>query len=408
MSVSSSQTPDSYTPCYNAQWFGAVSTLVANTNFRYTIVCTDVITSATATYQAEQRPDTRLVFDAANFAKNYMKHYIPNNAYGFQKCTDAIRKMRVNIGESYGTSTYASGTNVEYIVWNGVLKYLDFPSYDQTDYVYNANNENVVYLTNLYNRKTFIDKSLFLYALTSGQNDIGLIRIKTYNEADVLLGTYDISNPYSASTTYTDKYLAIDVGYKGLDNIASGLVTGGYPIISTNVAYYTVQDVSTLQVIPFQYSQITDLFRVDVQCEPRYDPYVLHFLDKQGNFDTMNFQKLSETNVQADKTYYRKNPYELNSNVWEYSIDTPNEQVLNSSTTTRLKLNCDWLTENEADVLRYIISSPVVYMDMGSTIGLIPVKVLTNQWLVNKNWNNKLYSVAIDIEYTHKDVFQNG
>ena len=66
------------------------------------------------------------------------------------------------------------------------------------------------------------------------------------------------------------------------------------------------------------------------------------------------------------------------------------------------------MTEDEASKYRYLISSPKVYLDMGSTIGLIPVRVNTKQWVVNKKWNKRLYNVTIDIEYTHIDNYQNG
>ena len=146
MSVTVHTTPASYTPCYNGQWFVASSTNVASTNFTYTVVCTDVITNESNTQEIEQRPDTKLVFDGAPFAKNYIKNFVPNNQYGFQPCVDAIRKMRVRIGETYGTPPVltVSGVDNDYLVWNCHVEYLDFSGYDQTDYVYNSNNENAL------------------------------------------------------------------------------------------------------------------------------------------------------------------------------------------------------------------------------------------------------------------------
>lgn len=410
MAVTVYTTPAAYTPCYNGQWVTAVSSNVASTNFTYTVVCTDVITNETATYQIEQRPDTKVVFDGSTFAKNYIKNYIPNNVYGFQPCTDAIRKMQIRIGETYGSTPVLqlSGVNNDYYVWNGKVNYLDFPTYDYNDYVYNSNNENVKYLTTLEDKDTYEDKSLFLYALTSIANDIGLIRIKSYDAANTLLGTSDIVNPYVASVNYLEKYLALDIGKKGLDNIASGLVTGTYPILGANCTYYTVQDVSTLDSDGLPYVQVTDLFTVTIQDECRYEPYIVHYLSKNGDYETINFSKVSETTVTADKTYFRKNPYELNSNVWEYSTFTAQETVLNSSATTRIRVNTDWLDETQANYHKYLVSSPSVYIDFGSTIGLIPVKVLTNNWVVNKKWNKRLYNVTIDLEYTFKETYQNG
>jgi hypothetical protein len=410
MSITVHTTPATYTPCYNGQWFVASSTNIASTNFTYTVVCTDVITSATNTQEIEQRPDGKLVFDGAPFAKNYVKNFVPNNQYGFQPCVDAIRKMRVRIGETYGTppTLQVSGTNNDYYVWNGVVNYLDFPSYSVTDYVYNSNDENVKYLTILEDKNTFDDKSLFLYALTSIANDIGLIRIKSYDAANTLLGTSDIANPYVASTNYLEKYLSLDIGKKGLDNIASGLVTGTYPILGANCSYYTVEDVSTLDTDGAPYVQVTSLFTVTIKDECQYTPYIVHYLSKKGDYETINFSKVSEQTVTADKTYYRKNPYELNSNVWAYDNFTAQERVLNSSTTKRIRLNTDWLNETEAEYHQYLVSSPSVYIDFGSTIGLIPIKVTTNNWVINKKWNKRLYNVTIDIEYTFKETYQNG
>ena len=410
MAVTVYTTPAAYTPCYNGQWFTAISSNVALQNFTYTVVCTDVITSETATYQIEQRPDTKVVFDGSTFAKNYIENYVPNNAYGFQPCTDAIRKMQVRIGETYGATPtlQLSGVNNDYYVWNGAVGYLEFANFDYTDYVYNSNNENVKYLTTLEDKDTFDDRSLFLYALTSIANDIGLIRIKSYDAANTLLGTSDIPNPYVASTNYLEKYLSIDIGKKGLDNIASGLVTGTYPILGANCAYYTIQDVSTLDSDGLPYTQVTDLFTVTIQCEPRYEPYIIHYLSKNGDYETLSFSKVSETSVTADKTYYRRNPYTLTSNVYNYSPFTAQETVLNSSATTKLRLNTDWLDETQADYHRYLVSSPSVYIDFGSTIGLIPIKVNTRDWIVNKKWNKRLYNVTIDVEYTFKENYQHG
>jgi hypothetical protein len=409
MATTVNQSPASYTPCYSPQWFEATSNNIAFTNFTFTIICTDVITSATATYNIEQRLDTKLVFDASNFAKNYIKHYVPNNVYGFQKCTDAIRKIRVNIGESYGIPmTYqVSGVNTEYIVWNGALNYLDVPAYSSTDYVYKTSTANLKYLTSdVYptlagyytsNKITYSGKSAYLYCLSSENNDFQSIRISTYNAAGNFLNYSDIANPYAAGTTYTDKLVCIDIGHKGLSGIASGLVTGTYPIITAAVDSYVVSD-----------NAITTISKYTIGCENRFTPYVLHYLDKSGNFETMNFSKVSETTIEADKTYFRKNPYTMTSNTWAYSNFTANETTLSSSTTTKIKLNSDWLTEDQANFYKFIISSPTVYLDMGATIGLIPVKVNTKQWLVNKKWNNRTFSISLDIEYTHKNIYQNG
>lgn len=425
MAITVHTVPASYTPCYNGQWFVASSSSTASANFTYTVVCTDVITSATNTQEIEQRPDGKLVFDGAPFAKNYIRNFVPNNTYGFQPCVDAIRKMRVRIGETYGTppTLQVSGVNNDYYIWNGAVNYLDFASFDYNDYVYNATNSNVKYLTTLEDKDTYEDKSLFLYALTSAINDVILLKVNSYDAANTLLGTSYIVNPYATSVTYTEKYWVCGIGKKDLDNISSGVVVGTYPILGATCTYYTLEDISStdpgttwatstigdINNILADPDTITNsLFTVTIQDECRYEPYIVHYLSKKGDYETINFTKVSETTVTADKTYFRKNPYELTANVWAYDTFTAQETVLNSSVTKRIRLNTDWLDETQAEYHQYLVSSPSVYIDFGSTIGLIPVKVTTNNWVINKKWNKRLYNVTIDVEYTFKETYQNG
>ena len=86
MAVTIHQQPSGYQPVYSPLIFEATSTQIAQPNFVYTVRCTDLITSATRDYPVEQAPVTgELVFDVSNFAKQYVKNYVPNNVYGWQK-----------------------------------------------------------------------------------------------------------------------------------------------------------------------------------------------------------------------------------------------------------------------------------------------------------------------------------
>ena len=330
---------------------------------------------------------------------------MPNNVYGWQKCTDAIRKIRVNIGETYGTTpTYYAGSNVDYIVWNGVLEELDFPSYDYTDFVFSAAADRFRYLSRLGTRDTFEDRSLFAYTLTSVANDAGSLRIKTYDSAGSLIGTSNIANPYAASTTYTDKYLCIDVGHKGLSQISSGLVTGAYPIITSSVASYTVEDSTTYA----SSSTITLLMTVTIKCEAKCEPYVLHALFKNGDFESVPFPKVSEINNQTVKVTYKRNPFALTGSYYTYSNFTGREITLNSTTQQRITLQTDWMTYEEIEAFKEIIDAPQVYIDYGSTIGLIPVQVETNSYKVLQKWNTGNPYFQITIRQGHTNTKQRG
>ena len=400
MAVTVNQQPAAFTPAFAPMIFEATSTQIAAANFTYTIIVTDLITSATETYPHEQRPVTgECVFDARDFVKDFIKHYIPYNLYGFQKCTDAIRKIRVNIGETYGTTpTYYAGSNIDFIVWNGGMSWLEYPVYNYNDYVYNSFTTNYAYLNRVVTHTTFENKSLFFYLLSTGAGDFSSLRVETFNAAGASLGFSYIANPHVASATYTDKYLCLDVGHKGLSGIAALDVTGVYPIITASVASYQITDLDTSAV----------LMNVTIGCEAKHDLFTLHYLDKYGNFQTLNFPKFSEIITKNSKTTYKQQPFALSSNTWVYSRFTAHEKVLNTQEDNAYRITTDWLTENEADVFAHIIHSAVVYIDLGTTIGLVPVMVDTNSLQRPKKWNApKMRAIQIDIRYTFKENWQN-
>lgn len=414
MSLTAYKQPYPYNPAYNKQAFDYLSTAIGNSDFMYRVICTDLITSGSQTYNIKQRPVTgELNFDASIFSKNYIKNYIPNNEYGWKRCTDAIRKIRINVGEYYA-STYYAGTNYDYIIWNGVSRTLDWVNYDEDDYVYKNSTNNYKYITSdtyntlsaLYtsNKVTYEDRSHFLYVLSSENNDMEFIRINAFDSGGNLLHYSDIANPYSVGSTYTDKYVCIDVGHKGLTNISSGLVTGTYPIITPSVAYYDVIDGYT-NIVPEARQNVS---RIYIGCEPRHQVYTLHYLAPGGNFETLHFNKVSELKERADKSTFRQNPNTLTNHVYEYGTNSKWERVLSSTGTENLILNTDWLTVDQVAFHREIVTSPEVYIDYGSVIGLVPVIVKTSEILVNKDWNNKMFGITLEVEPTYRNNYQHG
>jgi len=423
MAVTVHQSPGSHGPAFNPQWFVATSTQTGAPGFVYRVICTDLITSETQTYNIKQRPTSgELVFPAHVFAEKYIEHYVPNNVYGWRKCTDAIRKIRVNIGEYY-SSTYYAGTNQDYIIWNGVLRPLDWPNFITTDYIYKYSTSNFVYITSdtyetlsgyyTSNRVTYSGKSHFLYVLSSQVNDMEMVSILTYDEDDVLVGEYNIANPYSSSSTYTDKYVCIDVGHKGLSEIYPvdySVISGPAEIINDQVSYYDVVDRYTTGAPPpaEPFATNKNITRITIDCSPTFTVYTLHYLAKSGNFETLHFNMNSEHKERAEKKYYRLNPNTLSSNNYSYSEFSDWEKAMSSTGTDNFVINTNWMNEDQVSFHREIITSPLVYIDYGTVTGLVPCKVLTSEILVNKSYNNKLFGIQLEIEPTYRNNYQRG
>ena len=405
MAITVAEQPSSYTPAHAPQIFRATSTQTGQPNFKYTVIITDLITSESETYEIDPRPSTAdMVKDVRDFVYEFIRNYIPTNdpyKYGWQKCTDAVRKIRVNIGETYGNPpTYYAGSNIDYYVWNAGLTHWEYPTYNSANYIY-TDPTDMQALSTTTDEITYQSNSSFLYFLASATPITG-VKIKTYNSAGTLLGTSTIDNPYAATTDYKEMYVCIDVGYKGLSNIISMLVSGTYPIITDQVAYYDVIDTSTLFLSGDYVHK-----RFYVGCEARFEPYTLHYLNLAGDYRTLPMTKKSEVSIENEKQTWKQNVWEQLTK-WSYNTSTPSERVLTSRSLKKYVLNSDWLSEADIDTYSDIINSGSVYLDMGNTIGLIPVIVETNSLQLLRRWNSPLKSIQLSVRLTTKDTWQNG
>jgi hypothetical protein len=408
MAVSLLQTPSTtkVTPAYNENWFIASSSQSSQPNFKFTVKITDVATSTQWTEQIEPVYGTnRIYFDAAAYAEKYMVNFFDDNSSGWKKCVDAYRKITVNIGETYGsTPTYASGTDLTYNVWNAGLDTQTFAYYNADDYLYNNTTSNFKFLTTVGGLKVYEDRSNYLYFLGTVGNtaDLPYIDVNTYNAGGGFIGTSTIARPSYTTGLIGDQYQCIDIGVKGLTSIASGLVTGTYPIITSSVASYEISIAASPRPIKFGLNTIT--------CNPKYTVYSLHYLNQKGGYDTLHCSKVSEKTSTKSATTFKQNPwYEIftfPTSVMAYNPSMMLEKTQGITITDSLKLNSDWLTQEEFDRHRDLFASTDIRLDLGSSTPNIAVKI-TNGNYIQKN-NDRLRMLSFDLSYTFNNHRQRG
>ena len=387
-----------YVPCYNNQWFVASSSQTASANFKYYIVVTDILSGYSITEKFLPNPSGKLQFDASKFSELLMTNYIPVNVYGFQQNT-SIRKIRVNIGEIYGSTlpgTIYSGTDIDYNVWNGSLEMLTFSQYNSKNYTWDLsttpNLNYPVLLSDLADDYTYNNRSNFLYwMMLEGQTDLPKIYLRTYNAAGSVLNTYTITNSVSTGT-YRTNMVCIDVGKKGIDGINASYLVG--------VEYYDIMAEINSETAPFKIKRYT------IKCSPRFDVFTLHYLSTTGAYETLHCSKVSELNSTKTSTTFKRSPWTNVSNVMtlDYSVAVEQPTIVNVQ--NGLKLNSDWVTR--AELLKYkdLFSSPDVKLDLGTAQGYASVKV-TNGTYVSKN-NDKLRNLTFDLLFTHNNQRQKG
>jgi hypothetical protein len=405
MAVTLIQTPSTTkaTPAYNENWFIAESDQTGQPNFKFTVSIIDVNTGTTWTEQIEPVYGTnRIYFDAGAYAEKYMVNFFEGNTYGWQMCTDAYRPIDVKIGETYGTPpTYYSGSNTTHFVWNAGLDTQTFAYYNADNYVFNELIPNYVFLTSVDSTyKVFDDRSNYLYFLGTVGNitDLPYITITTYDANGGFIGTSTIDRPSYSTGNYSDQYQCIDIGVKGLTNIPSGLVSGAYPIITSSVASYQLSIPASPR--PLKLGTFT------ITCNPRYTVYTLHYLNQKGGYDTLHCNKVSEKTSTKTATTFKRNTWNEVSNVMTYNPSMMLEKTQGITVTDSLKLNSDWLTQEEFDRHRDLFASTDIRLDLGSSTPNIAVKI-TNGNYIQKN-SDRLRMLSFDLSYTFNNHRQRG
>jgi hypothetical protein len=298
---------------------------------------------------------------------------------------------------SFSNYLYSQGNNIQVITNN-----------HNPDYVWTASANTPFYSLD---ETVTPDRSSYMYFLTSAVGDLEKIRIIGYNEAGTPMGSTVIRNPSSGSTTYTDKYQFIDLGYDGLANMPSAqILSGTNPIPVSTYNYWIVYDESSwlpaaiAPADPFIYP----LKRFNLVYECRYDVITLHYLSRMGSIETQPCTKVSVRKSQVNKSTYSKLPYTSAAYVMSYTYGSAIENTLSSNIRDSFTVNTDWLTEAEATNLKDLVSSPLIYVDFGNARGYRTAKMVTSTYEEKRKYNSQMIQASFDLEFTNINVRQKG
>ena len=226
------------------------------------------------------------------------------------------------------------------------------------------------------NRPTTIEASL-------GDN----IYIPVKDVSGLVVSTYNASNVKIADTTYslggTKAFAQLNIGSPALNNPTN--------VITSAVKYYLVQIGSSS-------------YQVNIDCNPKYQSYNLHFMNHLGMFDTAKFDLASRLTMDVSRKSFTKRDYTLGASAVSYydankkyvssKIDYLNKKDYSYKLTMNAPTDADyeWLDE--------LIDSPQVYFELDTYF--YPVTIKNNNYEYSKYVNNRLrvFEVDIDINQT--------
>jgi hypothetical protein len=155
--------------------------------------------------------------------------------------------------------------------------------------------------------------------------------------------------------------------------------------INDNVRYYDVWFNSAYKM------------RVNIVCNPKYEPINIHFLNAWGMWDSQRFDLVSKLNMNVEKKGFEKRDYRFNGNSVEYKSASNKyyEGATNYSikSTYNYKLTADALTDDEYVWMADLITSPQILMEIDSYF--YPVTLVDSTYEFSKNVFNKLKALEL-------------
>lgn len=310
-------------------------------------------------------------FDAGPIVRNTMTYQWITPNTNVLMCEPNVsgqiaQTYQYRIGEEYSGVTYLNLASGNVTAYNFVPPTFKRKVTDLTSYNGKA----------LSNRPNEINATL-------GEN----IYIGAKDVSGLVVSTYNYSNVKIADTTYslggTKAFAQLNIGSPALNNPTA--------VITSSVKYYTI----TIG---------TSTFRVNLECNPKYTSYNLHFMNHLGIFETARFDLASRLTMDVDRKTYTKRDYSLGASSVSYYdankkyVDSKVNYLNKKDHGYKLTMNAP--SDAEYDWLAELIDSPQVYFEMDGYF--YPVSIRNNNYEYSKYVNNRLrvFEVDIDINQT--------
>ena len=348
------------------------------------------------------------------------KYSLNKNAVRYFAVQFLIEYSTTVHGDVMMDSTEAVNSD-KYIAFNGVLQYDDILEYNTINYGYNLQNNNFLpfdsgtgadkFLTNApktqYARLTDYGTLPFLQFMPDVLNYVQEISNRYYDSAGSLLASETIVvNPANGGTgTLLVQETVTNLVYAGVfpanlrgwnSQFAQQLAAGA------DIAYYTVQATTAV-------GGLMEPYTINIICpnERGYEGIRLTWLNQWGAWDYYTFNMKSIKSISTNKSTWTQLGGTWNEDLYKIAGYKGGKKNLRVNATEKIKLNTDFVTEEEGQWFEELINSPEVYIvneystDVANTITnkyIEPVRLTTSSYIKKTVANDKLMQYTIEIE----------
>ena len=401
MAITLIREPEAFTPVYNDMVFTASSTNVAEPAFLYLV---DVYINAVLEFRYKVEPDPEfdyMVVDVSNSIEDFVLNSLcslTSDKGIFDHSASSIN-YEVKFGEQYEvlgvTTQFPPTATSTKIAYNGSLTSNEFTDYTGAlvESTFNTNSPRLLDVR---------DGDVgCLQLLTNTGTTVTYLQIITIDANGIPIDTYRIDTSIINAEAYGFASHPATINNIDPSNFILPVVPPVQPIIGYNLgvrSYTVLASLSTGATEVFRYNVVDD-------CG-LYTPKTLHFLNREGGFDQFTFELVSRDSISTQRKSYKQNPNRLKSSgAYDYSkADRTNVNYI-TSTKNSLKLTSDWITEDESEWLRELMTSPEIYLFDGTDYIAIQ-EVKESGYEIKKDENGEVFNLSINVLFSADDERQ--
>ena len=311
---------------------------------------------------------------------------------------DALLWVEVDYDIEYLSGGFVvndTGTTTRFLVADGYSKFTDGSNKDLGQAILLEDQDKYFYEFDTFNMPIYLGD-----VGSSYQSDV--VKIK-------LVGS-DASNDEIVVTNQTgedaeDRVLLFPVG---IPNLSNYVFTEGLGLSEPRLLdWWDVQILDSLDAV-------VDSRRFYNQCEPKYAPIQLQYINRYGMWDTMTFFKRSDTDLDVSKETYRSVIGSASASGYTWGDQSRGKRSYNQEMSKRITMNTGFIDEVNNENLEQLLMSPYVVMTINRTTTRVQdtytiaqdfraVNVLTESLRLQKHINEKTINYTIEVEFATPD-----
>ena len=306
-----------------------------------------------------------------------------------------------------GAITYADGRKtitrdiivaLKNFVFNGAIRWVEWPAYDYNDYM--LNNFQDRFLTNLPPSDFYatLSQDLWVNAVANGST----------TPPDTLFFQTSDGDTFEKNVTAADHVSGISMGPNNYGLLS--VVSGALPMIKTTTEWYTVR----YERNGFPSSK---QYKVNLDRRVRTVEHSILFLDRMGSWGSFAFTGRAYTTGNVTREQFNKDipGYVETAGIDRWLYKTTETGMTNTyiSTDTTIALNTDWMNEDMAMYFTELISSPNTYIklatyefdcDAPESLDYVSCTIVTSTFEEFKQRNKNLIKQSIVVKLANNNI----